>query len=147
MAIISVTILIGFLKNRVLCEDIKLTIGSVPPYPKYQLSTSASQSFITQAYVKQNILRNWLTETNGEMFYLWNFLVRTIGTKSILGKMILISVLLRRKKCSRIILKLRTRITDTITKSLTPTLPYILLPNKKCSLLSKLLILHRIINI
>lgn len=56
-------------------------------------------------------------ETHGELFFLWNSLVCIMLIKSILGKIILISVLLRRKKYSRIVTKLmRTRITNTITK-------------------------------
>lgn len=101
MAMISVTILV------VLCEDInlqvqgnKLIIASVLSYLRYHLYTSVSLSFLTKAYIKLNILRNWLKETHAELFYLWNSLVCTRLTKVILGKMILISVLLGRKKYS-----------------------------------------------
>lgn len=82
-------------------------------------------------------------ETNGELLYLWNSLVCIMPTKSICGKIILIFVPLRRKKYSRAVIKLvRTRITNTVIKKIPPTLPCTLYLHRKCSLLSKFLILQ-----
>lgn len=115
------------------------------PYPKYHLSASASLSFITKAYIKLNIKKLTYRKQWRIVLFMEFLGVHQADKVHTCGEMILILVLLR-KKVFQNSYETKNKDNKSCYKKPYPDSSVYPLTNKKCSVLSKLLILHRLIS-